>query len=469
VSPPPSTPAPRSLPLADEAPERGGGLVARVTSALSALEVGSFASDPQLARRLVWLAVLRLVVLFAALVLISQQFLPGAFSWRLLSATLTASFALTALYTLALRTRVAPSIVAHAQLVTDQVAWTALVYVTGATGSGAASLYGLTCLAGAILLGLEGALTAVVSACAAMFGLAAGLVWGVVPPPPDQPPELYPTRWSELRATLYLTLLAIVVVSLLASYLAERLRATGGRLEAATKRAAEAERLAELGRLAAGLAHEIRNPLGAIAGSIELLRTGGTLAEEDKTLCSLMSRETARLNDLVSDMLDLSRTRAPAREPVDVVDVALGVVKLANQSGRGSDVGVHYVGADTPCVVSADGAMLRQVVWNLVRNAVQASSAGDAVKVSVRREGDVVVLSIADSGAGIPPEARERIFDAFYSTRSHGAGIGLAVVKRIVDDHGFAILVDGAEGTGTVFSVRMPGVPVERSSSRSRR
>ncbi len=250
----------------------------------------------------------------------------------------------------------------------------------------------------------------------------------------------------------------MVFVALLASYLAERLRATGGRLAQATARAEEAERLAALGRLAAALAHEIRNPLGSIAGSIELLRTGGTLSQQDQDLCGIIQRETARLNDLINDMLDLSRPRVPSKQPLDIASLARDVVALASQSGRGADVKVRYEGPDK-LEITADPAQMRQVVWNLLRNAVQASSAGDEVTVSLTPERDHVLLAIADHGPGISPEARDRLFDAFFTTRSHGVGIGLAVVKRILDDHGFTVEVDTSEPTGTTFRVAMPRSP----------
>jgi len=242
-------------------------------------------------------------------------------------------------------------------------------------------------------------------------------------------------------------------VALLAGTLAERLRWTGGELVAANVRANQAERMAALGRLAAGLAHEIRNPLGSIAGSVALLRAASGLSDEDRQLFDIIQRETRRLDDLVTDMLDLSRPRRPELAPVDVARLACDVVDLARASGRSvSDVTVRYEGLES-VNVQADGAQLKQLLWNLVRNGVQASSAGDVVDVMVRLGPKGVELAVVDRGVGIDAEARKRLFDAFFTTRSHGTGVGLALVKRIADEHGFAIEVSSDAGKGATFRV----------------
>ena len=422
------------------------------------LGVGASA-ESSLAVRLAWLLALRLLVVTAFFGILTTFYLGGfslnAFSGKVALITIAGAYTASAVYAAALRRGRHIPLIAFAQLVTDQLTWTSIVYISGGPSSGAVSLYGLTCLSGAILLGLRGAMVAALAGASSYALLCAGFVLRALGPPPDQPAEAYVTSWSDLRYPFLVNLLAIVVVTLLASYLAERLRLTGGRLVVATERAEQAERLAAMGRLAAGLAHEIRNPLGSIAASIELLRTGGTLSVEDRELCSIVERETARLNDLVGDMLDLSRPRAPSKGLVDVAVTAADVVVLASRSGRGADVRVRYEGPES-ALIFADAAQIRQVVWNLVRNAIQASTAGDEVLVRVSSGEGERVLEVRDRGQGISPEARERLFDAFFTTRSQGMGIGLAVVKRILDDHGFGIEVESVAEQGTVFRVRMP-------------
>jgi signal transduction histidine kinase len=161
---------------------------------------------------------------------------------------------------------------------------------------------------------------------------------------------------------------------------------------------------------------------------------------------------------------------------VDAAATAREVVELAAQSGRAvSDVFVRYEGAER-ALVTADAAQLRQLIWNLVRNAVQASSAGSQVTVTVNADPELrdVELCVQDHGVGLTEEAKERIFDAFYTTRAQGTGVGLAVVKRIADDHGFSIAVESESGQGATFTVwlgplaALPvGTPVIREERRT--
>jgi two-component system sensor histidine kinase HydH len=309
---------------------------------------------------------------------------------------------------------------------------------------------------GASLTGMRGAAVAAGAGALSYAMLVTFLVRGWLKPPPDQLASLYVVASQELWFYVSVLLLVLVVVSLLAGTLAERLRWTGGELVLATERADRAERMAGLGRLAAGLAHEIRNPLGSIAGSIQLLRTVPSLSEEDRRLCDIIQREAARLNDLVTDMVDLTRPRSPLITELDAAAVAREVVVLSAATGRSvSDVEVVYRGPESVSV-RADGAQLRQLIWNLVRNAVQASRAGEQVIVRIERNtAGAVELSVEDRGAGIEGIAKERLFDAFFTTRSQGTGVGLAVVKGIADEHHFPIYVESVAGRGATFRVTL--------------
>jgi two-component system sensor histidine kinase PilS (NtrC family) len=216
------------------------------------------------------------------------------------------------------------------------------------------------------------------------------------------------------------------------------------------------ERLVTVGQLAAGIAHEIRNPLASISGSIELLKQAPQSSEDDRTLMTIVNREISRLNGLIGDLLDYANPRPP--RPVDF-DLGL-LVEETLQVARGDqafgdvEVTAHV---DKPLSITADPAKLRQVLWNLVRNAADAASAGGKhVKGVARAPNDDVILEVSDDGPGIPPAQLERIFDPFYTTKDKGTGLGLATSHAVVAEHGGRIDVVSEVGNGTKMVVTVP-------------
>ncbi len=419
--------------------------------------------DHSLATRLAWVTGLRLAFLLLLLGATATLYLRGAltlypFSLRVVFVTIVAGFALAAVYAATLRRSKHLLGLAWAQIALDQVTGTAIVYVTGGASSGATSLYALTCLVGAILVGVRGALVAAALGIGMYALLCVAFHFGWVLAPPDQAPASYEATASDLIFPVLINALGVAVVALLAGYLAERLRLTGGALQVATRRANDAERLAVLGRIAAGLAHEIRNPLGSITGSIEMLHDSSALSDEDRLLCDIVKREAIRLNDLVGDMVDLSRPRPPTAESTDIVALAREVVALATNASRAADVRVLYDGPDEETRARCDGSQMRQVLWNLVRNAMEATSAGSTVTVWLRIREREVTLGVDDQGPGIADATADRIFDEFFTTRTHGAGIGLAVVRRIVEDHapmGVTLRVERSDSGGASFRLTL--------------
>jgi len=360
---------------------------------------------------------------------------------------------------LAIRLKKSGEYLLLSQLLFDQALLTGIVYLTGGPASGATSLYGVSCLMGGIALGVPGAIASAVGG-GVFYSLLTLLVQtGTLSAPRDQPERAYGLPADEVTYHVLVNLLALVFVALLVSYLAERLHRTQGDLVMARERAEQAERLAALGRLSAGLAHEIRNPLSAISGSVQMLRTSA-VEQDDKQLCDIVLREARRLDELVGDMLDLARPRKPALAPTALLQVLEDVIRLAASWGRSqSDVSVRLLPSVAASLhIPADAALLRQILWNLVRNAVQASAAGGEVRVQAVEKTDEIEVTVEDDGTGIDSGALVHIFDAYYTTRSHGTGIGLAVVKRIADDHGYGLEVESAEGAGATFRLRIPKV-----------
>jgi len=223
-------------------------------------------------------------------------------------------------------------------------------------------------------------------------------------------------------------------------------------------RAEAAQRLAALGQLATGLAHEIRNPLSSISGSVEMVREGNALGAEDRRLLGIVVSEVERLNSLVTTMLQVGRPSQIETEPLDLRSIASEVVAVARGEATASNgLRIEVIGPDEPIIATVDPGRMRQVVWNLVKNAVQASPHRGQVEVRTGRDdAGRAFLEVADEGAGIGAAHRERLFDMFYSGRSHGVGLGLALVKQIVDQHRGRIEIIDRNVAGTCFRVTLP-------------
>ncbi len=221
--------------------------------------------------------------------------------------------------------------------------------------------------------------------------------------------------------------------------------------------AAREERLAALGRLSAGLAHEIRNPLSSISGSVELVRESGTLGAEDAHLLRAVSVEVDRLNELVTTMLGFARTRELRPTAVDLGALLHDVATVARASPAAREGVAIEVDAPAGILAQVDADQIRQVVWNLLKNALQASPAGTRISMCVAEDGpDHRVVEVRDRGPGLGDESEDRLFDAFFTTRTHGVGLGLALVRQIVDRHGGSVEARNHPEGGAVFRVRLP-------------
>lgn len=240
------------------------------------------------------------------------------------------------------------------------------------------------------------------------------------------------------------------------------------------------ERLAAVGQLSAAIAHEIRNPLAAISGSIQMLRAGASPADdESRRLMEIVLRETDRLNGLITDFLQYARPGPAKLARVELGPLVEDLRKML-EGARPRDVTIR---CDVPpgLAVHGDADQMRQVLWNLCRNALQAMPRGGALEIGARAEtgsaaqaalgenrntrdeGEgTIEVAVHDEGTGMAPEILERIFDPFFTTKSEGSGLGLATVHRIVEAHGGSLRVESVPGRGSSFRVRLPRAGEER-------
>lgn len=234
------------------------------------------------------------------------------------------------------------------------------------------------------------------------------------------------------------------------------------------------DRMAAIGSLAAGLAHEIRNPLASLSGSIQMLKSELSLDESQSHLMEIILRESERLNALITDFLLFAHPPQTRPQPVEIDRILEETLELFSHSPsfhEGIRLIRSYPDQIGPVVVDPD--QIRQVLWNLLINASQSLSNGGEIRVrlekgnpslwrealpffSSKESNPWVKISIEDTGTGIPPEEKEKIFEPFYTTKENGTGLGLAIVHKIVENHKGLIKVESEMGKGSTFTVFLP-------------
>lgn len=217
-----------------------------------------------------------------------------------------------------------------------------------------------------------------------------------------------------------------------------------------------AEHLATLGELAAGLAHEIRNPLAGIAGVIEIIGQDLPSSSPGRQVIQEVQEEIHHIDKIISNLLDYARPRPAQFRPADLYVTAERAVALARQQvmSRPIQVQISKEGELPPVV--HDPAQIQQVLLNLLINSIQAMNGEGSIGVSLRLEGDQVLARVKDTGQGIAPKDLDKLFRPFFTTKGQGTGLGLSLARRIVENHGGRIEVDSSPGQGTEFKVWLP-------------
>ena len=236
---------------------------------------------------------------------------------------------------------------------------------------------------------------------------------------------------------------------------AEQLAAANLQLQQAEEEKRRADRLAALGQLSAGLAHELRNPLGTIRASSEMLAR--SLAKENeisREMAGFIASEVDRCNSLITRFLEFARPLQLRVAPADLAQTLDRAVALAEREAPGIAFYRNYEPGIPPFAFDAE--LLEHAFYNLLINAAQASPPGGAVTLKTRIGGAKAEVSVIDRGCGIEPAQRDNIFNPFFTTKPQGVGLGLAIVSKIVDEHGGNITVESEPGKGSVFRVVLP-------------
>lgn len=218
------------------------------------------------------------------------------------------------------------------------------------------------------------------------------------------------------------------------------------------ERLKRSDRLAAVGQLASGMAHEIRNPLASISGSVQLLMEEGRFSEDEAHLMKIVLREADRLNKLLSDFLAFARPAPLRHGEVDIASMLDELADMVAADKRFTAIRIlkEY---SSCCRIALDGRQLRQALWNLVINAAEAICGGGTIRLGIDRKAGTIFVE--DSGPGIPREIRAKVFDPFFTTKEKGTGLGLATVYSIVEQHGGSIDIREGKGGGTRLIIHL--------------
>ena len=242
--------------------------------------------------------------------------------------------------------------------------------------------------------------------------------------------------------------------------------------QAMQQRLIQQEKLASLGQMAAGVAHEIRNPLGGIKMAMGVLQGSGGGDALTGEMVGTMRSGIAEIESIISDLLDYAREPRLERQPYDLERILRQVVQGLEPEARGRGVEIALEMPPDAVVALVDGQRIRQVFTNVLRNAMEAADRRPGARVDVRgapvRDGKVVI-EVVDNGVGMASEAREKLFLPFFTTKPTGTGLGLAIVKKIVDLHGGEVRVDSAPGRGTRVGIALPAGVLHEATSADRR
>ena len=239
--------------------------------------------------------------------------------------------------------------------------------------------------------------------------------------------------------------------------LRERLRMERD-LQAAREALLQSEKLAAMGRLTSQIAHELNNPIYGIMNTLELLKTEIPPESKRRRILELSLSETERLSEMLRNMLSFSKPEEEARKKINVNELLEGILLMMEKQMKEANVKVvTRLEPEIPEIMASTNQM-RQVILNLFKNAKEAMPRGGTLTVRTKKEDTKVLIRIQDTGTGIPEEIRNKVFEAFFTTKQKvkGVGLGLSVCYGIIKDHGGEIRVDSKEGKGTTFTIRLP-------------
>ena len=410
--------------------------------------------------KLKWLIFFRL--LFTLLLLGSTVILhirdghsPSDPSLVVLYGLITFLFAASLAYSALLKRSSRILLLTYGQIAVDTAAVTVIIFLTGGFSSLFFFLYLVVIMYASILLFRKGGLI-MAALCSIQYGVLVDLEFYGILKPMGMLTSMTASgyAWSFVLYKVMIIMVACFAVAFLSGVIAEQERDSRRELAAMESYTRRVEKMAAVGEMAAGLAHEIGNPLASLIGSVQMLKEENAHGQGQRKLLPIILREAERLSALVNNFLLFAKPPAGRRERIDLSTI---LAETAGIFEKNSDYmpRIHMSRQiDAGLWVDMDPSQLRQVFWNILLNAVESIEGKGTITITAHRaKSRSAVVAIQDSGCGIPPEDIESIFDPFMTTKPRGSGLGLSIVQRIMASHDCRLDVDSRTGEGTTITI----------------
>jgi two-component system sensor histidine kinase PilS (NtrC family) len=418
-------------------------------------------TESEFKSKLQWVLFVRL--LFSSLLLgstIILQFGENASSFAppllLLYGIIIAIFILSFLYAVVLNRIKRYALFAFLQVGADTFIVSLIIFVTGSFASVFSFLYLVVIIYSSMLLSRRATIF-VAALCGIQYGIMVDLEYYSIITPFSMPyGHLAATyAWNQVLYKITITMLACFAVAFLSCLLSEQTRKTKKELRAMEDQVKRVEKMAAIGEMAAGLAHEIKNPLASLSGSIQLLREDIRYDPDHDRLMQIILREADRLSSLVTNFLLYARPPAGKVEAIELDKALIETAELFEKDGSTDGRISTTKDIEKGVWISMDPVHLRQVLWNLLLNAADAIEDEGNISIEMHPlKNKQAYIKISDNGCGMSSEILSSIFDPFFTTKSNGTGLGLSIVHRILEAYDSRLDVESEVNKGTTFTVK---------------
>lgn len=362
-------------------------------------------------------------------------------------------FLLSLVYAIGLYRIKRPFLMAYLQVILDTFIVTVILFVTGNYSSIFSFLYLVVIIYSSILIPIRGTI-AIAAICSIQFGIMIDLeYYGVILPFGTEDLLLASAyTWNQVLFKVLITMSACFAVAFLSSFLSEQVRRTRNELRIMEDHVRRVEKMAAVGEMAAGLAHEIKNPLASLTGSIQLLREDIRYDPDHDRLMQIVLREADRLSSLVTNFLLYARPPAGKVEALALDKIIFDTTELFEKDANNDGRIATTTDIQSGILISMDPLHMRQILWNLLINAAEAIEGKGNIHIEMHgARNKQAYIKISDSGSGMSPEDIKHIFDPFYTTKVSGTGLGLSIVHRILEAYDALLDIESEIDKGTTF------------------